>query len=113
MKSLCTNTMEDRNKINPLYWRHVCKTKWIKVSSRSPTPVDIDVFKYWTQTIKFPNRVLNVETDTPGTTNDSIYTNLSRKLGVWCIISNSGTVGAAELTIRRTIRFRDEHGSAN
>ncbi|AXQ66308.1 MAG: putative capsid protein [Circoviridae sp.] len=104
------------NKINYTYWRPVMKTQWVKFTPQLSTS-DVVINRRFNKTIKFPNEVINVETDTPYSyANDSINTNTPRRTGVWCVINfdhDYDVEDALKFTIQRTIHWRDEHGAAN
>ena len=113
MSHLAEDEMQNRNKINTQYWRHICKTKWIQLKSLNAT-TDTLVDKHYSKTIYFPKKVIECEIDTPGISNDSIFTNIPRKQAIWCVISFNGMAGSSnKLSIRRVIHYRDNEGKAN
>lgn len=104
---------EKENHINPLYWKKVAKTQWVKFSPHLSS-TDVDVIRHLKTYLKF-NQTINCEIDTPYTTTDSVVTNTARKSQVWCVINFDTDYAAADhfgLSINRRISWRDEHGVA-
>jgi len=104
------------NKINYTYWKPVQKTKWIKFRPQLSTS-DVDIIRHVNCDMTFPNKVINVETDTPySVAVDTITTNTPRSQAIWAVLSFDKDYGVADdvnVAIGRTIHWRDEHGSAN
>ncbi|AXQ65668.1 MAG: putative capsid protein [Circoviridae sp.] len=105
------------NDINPLYWRKVRKSKWLKLSPRAGNSSDRTIQAFSSFSIRFPSKVINVETDTPYSyANDSMLTNVPRNKQMWMVFHFDRVHIASEalkLGVQRTLHFRDEHGAAN
>ena len=72
------------NDINPAYmysWTKCAKSQWIKMQATPGMTENRTIIRHKTFRIKFPKKVINVETDTPYSyANDSILTNIPRKM---------------------------------
>lgn len=104
------------NKINYTYWRSVHRTKWMKFTPQLST-TDVYITRKFDVTLNFPNKVINVETDTPYSyVEDTILTNTPRNQAIWAVISTDRQYDVEDnlkINISRTIHWRDEHGAAN
>lgn len=105
------------NDINPIYWRKIHKPQWINLKANSGQDSTTSVIRHKTFTIRFPNKVINVETDTPYSyANDTILTNIARKDQMWAVFSfdrQYDNTDALKIGMTRTMHWRDEHGAAN
>lgn len=107
--NLCTDNMHDRNYINPTYWRHVCKPKFIKLEQHKAATQNSDVRRFYSLNLKFPNKLIRADMDDYADTGENARTNIPLKDQYWVVISQSWN-GAMNTTMSRTIRFRDQHG---
>jgi len=105
------------NAINPILWRKCAKSKWINLKASAGQSSTTDVIRHAKFSIRFPNKVINVETDTPYSyANDTILTNIPRKEQMWAIFSFDRQYVATDdlkIGMTRTMHWRDEHGAAN
>ncbi|AXQ66425.1 MAG: putative capsid protein [Cressdnaviricota sp.] len=105
------------NDINPLYWKRCHKPQWISLKANAGQTSATSVIRHKKFNIYFPNKVINVETDTPYSyANDSILTNISRKDQMWAVFSfdrQYSNTNNLKIGMTRTMHWRDEHGAAN
>lgn len=118
--NLAVDLFDDKNYINPTYWKMIKKPIFLKFENTSdtqgatsgnpPTPnANRNIKRYASCHFSFPNKVIKLDMDDYATSGETVLSNMALKDQIWCVVSNSANA-AIETKISRTIRFRDQHG---